>query len=252
MSNSGPHAPFTYDHYRHILRSAQESGYEFIGFPELKDYRRSERRLCLLRHDCDHDMPAAVKLALIEQEMGVRSTYFLMLRCDLYNLMSPLNAKLAREIIKLGHSIGLHFDEWLYPDATPNQIRDEVDREREWLTREFDVPIEVISFHQPSERVLRNEVKLNCINAYDQDFMKGVFYLSDSSMNLREGCPGEVFKARKHQRVQLLLHPELWTEEEMTLEDKWRGMLRNNLELMQQGTLAREGTYLTRQKITFG
>src|SRR3989442_12534215 len=98
------HGLFTYAHYRYILRAAQESGYEFIGFPELKDYRRGQQRLCLLRHDCDHEMPAAAKLARIEQEMGVRSTYFLMLRCDLYNLMSPLNAKLAREIIELGHS----------------------------------------------------------------------------------------------------------------------------------------------------
>ena len=252
MTTSGSDHLFTYEHYRYIIRSAQESGYGFIGFPELKNYRQNAGRICILRHDCDHDLPAAAKLARIEEEMGVRSTYFLMLRCDMYNLMSPLHANLVREIIQRGHLIGLHFDEWIYPDATAAKIRDEVDRERGWLSREFGMPIDVVSFHQPSRRVLQNEVKLSCISTYDKEDMKDVYYMSDSKMVLREGCPGEILKARKHQRLQLLLHPELWTEEEMPLEEKWRGMLRNTFELMQEGILSREGAYLKRQEISFG
>lgn len=247
-----PHRPFTYEHYRHIIRSARESGYDFIGFPELNAYHESRQRVCLLRHDCDNDVTAAARLASIEQEMGVRSTYFLMLRSAMYNLLSLPNRELAREIVGRGHRVGLHFDEQAYPNATPAEIRDCVDRERALLSSELDTPVEAVSFHQPSTRVLENKLKLNCLNTYDREQMKGVYYISDSNTILKEGCPGEIFKARTYQKLQLLLHPEWWTETEIPIEEKWNEMLRHNFALMQESLLSREGAYRKRQNINFG
>ncbi|HKP37799.1 MAG TPA: hypothetical protein VJT71_13160 [Pyrinomonadaceae bacterium] len=252
MSSSTTHAPFTYEHYRHILRSAQENGYEFISFPRLKDYRQNEQRVCLLRHDCDNDLTAAAKLARIEEEMGVRSTYFLMLRSAMYNLLSLPNAELVREIIGRGHWIGLHFDEVPYANATPERIKEYVDEERARVSTEFGAPVDVVSFHQPSARVLQNELKLNCINTYNREDVEGAYYLSDSNTVLKEGCPSNLFKAAVHTRLQLLLHPEWWTEKEMPLQEKWNEMLRHNFELMQQSLLSREAAYLERQEIKFG
>jgi hypothetical protein len=249
--SSPSHAPFTYDHYRYILRSAQENEYEFISFVDLGKYRQSGQRVCLLRHDCDNDLTAAAEIAAIEKEMGVRSTYFFMLRSAMYNLLAPPNAEKAREILRLGHWIGIHFDEHSYPGASATEISGHVNKERAWVTREFGATIDVISFHQPSPRVLQNEVKLNCINTYDREDMRDVYYLSDSNTVLNQGCPSEVFKSGRHTRLQLLLHPEWWTENEMTIDDKWNEMLRHNFELTQQSLLSRERAYLRRRTITF-
>jgi hypothetical protein len=59
----------------------------------------------------------------------------------------------------------------------------------------------------------------------------------------QEVCPSEFFRARRHPRLQLLLHPEWWTAEEMPIEQKWMRMLHNNFALMQGSLLERERAY---------
>ncbi len=246
------HHPFTHGHYRYILQSALESNYTFMSFPALKEQGNDEgSTVCLLRHDCDNDLTAAAAMARLEEEMGVRSTYFLMLRAAMYNLLSIPNAALVREIIGRGHWIGLHFDEHYYRGVTPQQLTVSVDRERAWLSDEFGVPVEVVSFHQPSSRVLDRQLTLNCINTYDPGDLQDVHYLSDSNTVWKEGCPSEVFRARRYRRLQLLLHPEWWTAEQQTVQEKWNLMLRNNFALMQQSLLDRERVYTQEQEIGF-
>lgn len=247
----GQHSPFTYDHFRHILRSTLESDYSFISFASLDEYRQTGGRACLLRHDCDNDLVAAAIMARIEEELGVRSTYFLMLRSAQYNLLSISNSELVREIIGRGHWIGLHFDELYYKGARPEQLAAYADRERDWISSEFGVAVDTISFHQPSRSVLDNEVRLNCLNTYDRHDMRGVYYISDSCMVLKDGCPSEFFRAQRQPMLQLLIHPEWWTEKEMSLQEKWNQMMRHNFELMQQSLLEKERAYPHRQEIMF-
>jgi len=244
-------SPFTYEHYKHILRSALENGYKFISFLELKDVHQKEQLVCCLRHDCDNDLTAAAAMAVLEAQIGVQSTYFLMLRSAMYNLLSTPNVGLVREIIRRGHMIGLHFDEQCYPNTSPAEVASYVDCERALLSREFGLPVNVVSFHQPSQRVLDNEIRISCINTYDHSDMEGVHYLSDSNTLWRGACPSKLFHERRYPRLQLLIHPEWWTKQEMTLQQKWNQMLRNNFELVQQSLLRRERTYNQRQEIAF-
>ena len=244
-------APFTYEQYRYILRSAQENGYRFISFPQLEAVRTTDERVCLLRHDCDNDLVAALTVAHIEHELGICSTYFLMLRSAMYNLLSPGNRNLVREIIGLGHWIGLHFDEVPFKNANPQTVAAQVDRERAWVVDEFGIAVEVVSFHQPGERVLNNVIKLNCLNTYDRYDMRDTYYLSDSNTVWKEGPPSNFFMARKHPRLQLLLHPEWWTETEEVILHKWNRMLAHNFELMQDNLIIRERAYTWKQRIEF-
>jgi hypothetical protein len=236
-------APFTHEAYRVMLRSAHEAGYRFATFDELAALRRTDGRACLIRHDCDNDLIAAAALARIESELGVRSTYFVMTRSALYNVMAPPMQALVREIVSLGHRLGLHFDELPYKATPAASVAEQVDRERAWLTHEFGEPIDVVSFHQPSARILANKVRLNCLNTYDRGDMAGLHYLSDSNLRFRGKTPLECFAGGEHRLLHILLHPEWWTEAPMPLDDKWNRMLANNVEVMQQSLLAREDTY---------
>jgi hypothetical protein len=202
-------------------------------------------------------------MAEIEEETGVRSTYFLMLRSAMYNLVCIPNLELVRQIIRRGHEIGVHFDEQACPNLNATRIAKCVDWERALLSREFGVKVNVASFHQPSQRVLDNCIKLNCINTNDRGDMRGVYYISYSNTVWKEGvgarysstwagfCPSERFLRRQHSRVQLLTHPEWWTQEEMTVRQKWNQMLRNNFELIQASLLGREKTYTERHEMAF-
>lgn len=245
-----PAAAFTYGHYRRILEAGLESGYQFIAFEQLAKVRDAESYLCLLRHDCEGDLAAALRLGELEQELGIKSTYFVQLRSPMYNVMSTPQARFVRGVLDLGHRLGLHFDERSHEAAGPAQIADLVDAERALLGAEFGVPVDVVSFHQPSQRVLENGIKLNCLNTYDRSDMRNVAYLSDSNWHWRED-PIEVFQEHRHAHLQLLLHPECWTDRSMSPESKWRQVLRHNVEISQETMLEREKSYNRRARISF-
>ena len=51
-------------------------------------------------------------MRLAEQEAGreVRATYFLLAGTSYYNLLGPEHAHVARELVAMGHEVGLHYD----------------------------------------------------------------------------------------------------------------------------------------------
>ena len=241
---------FTFAEYRTILETGLASGYRFIGFEELSKARHVERYLCLLRHDCEGDLTAALRLGQIEHSLGISSTYFVQLRSPLYNVLARPQARFVSGVLDLGHRLGLHFDEHSYGEAKPAEVADLVDAERSLLGAEFGVPVNVVSFHQPSPRVLDNEIKLHCLNTYDRSDMLGVAYLSDSNWRWKED-PIEAFQSHSHPHLQLLLHPECWTQRSMSVERKWRHVLRDNVEIAHQTLVEREKSYKTPTKISF-
>lgn len=242
---------FTHEHYRKILRAGLDSGYRFAFFDDLSAISAAGQRACFLRHDCDNDLVAAARLAAIETEMGVASTWFVMPRSAMYNLLAPTNRHLVARILTGGHRLGLHFDASLWTDAPDDAMRAEVRRECGLLQDEFGQPITVISFHQPDQRILSGAFDPEILHTYDKRRLDGVFYYSDSNLKFREGCPSEVFVRQQHRRIQLLVHPEWWTEEKLDLRQKWARMLANNVELAQSSLLERERTYTSAHRIKF-
>jgi peptidoglycan/xylan/chitin deacetylase (PgdA/CDA1 family) len=241
---------FTHARYRQLLRAAGAGGYRFAGFGELVAPAAADARLCLLRHDCDNDLVAAARLAEIEAEEEVRSTFFLMLRSALYNLLAPTGRDLVGRILEHGHWLGLHFDESVVDGEPDARVAELVDRERQVLREEFGQEIRVVSFHQPGRRILENRIKLSCLNTYDRQDMADVHYTSDSNLVFRGGEPEALFAEGSHSRIQILIHPEWWTAEPMPLAAKWDRMLLDNLEVMQESLLRREDTYTERREIT--
>src|ERR1044072_5947710 len=96
-------ADFTHLAYRELLRAGLEAGYKFENLAQAVKLRATGSRVCLLRHDCDNDLVAAGRLAEIESEEGVRSTWFVMLRSAMNNVLAPTNAKIVRRIVDAGH-----------------------------------------------------------------------------------------------------------------------------------------------------
>lgn len=106
---------FTYQAYRGLLSLLREGGYAFRDYHNYAD----TSRCVVLRHDIDNSLSQAVRLAELEAEEGVRSTWFVLLRTDFYNPASRNGLEKLRRIQSLGHEIGLHFDEASYVPALP-------------------------------------------------------------------------------------------------------------------------------------
>lgn len=233
---------FTLSAYRDLLETAINSDYKFMAFhdPERFDGNKN----CLLRHDIDADLGAAVEIAKIEANLGVGATYFLMLRSPIYNLMGRENTRLVQEIIGLGHWLGLHYDEGFYPD-TRYKTEEWIALEAGILSRMFGKKIETISFHQPSQNVLNGGIKLKrFVNTYDKNDLPDYFYISDSNM-LWKHDPYDVFSRSLHRRIHLLIHPLWWntTMPNLPAQVVWNNAILANLYRSQRQMLATERAF---------
>jgi hypothetical protein len=109
---------FTYNSYQELLNLIIDSGYSITNYHTHAEYEKS----CIIRHDIDADIEKAVKLAEIESEFSrteIRTTYFVLLKSNLYNIIEKTNIKNLKQIIEFGHNIGLHFDETQYNPPPP-------------------------------------------------------------------------------------------------------------------------------------
>lgn len=233
---------FTLDAYQELLKTALTSGYSFLAFHDPE--RFGIDKVCLLRHDIDADLGAAVELAKIEANLGVRATYFLMLRSPIYNLMGRENTRLAQQVVGLGHWLGLHYDEGFYPDQRYT-TEEWIDLEAEILSNVFGQEIKVVSFHQPSEDVLSGKLRLNrFINTYDKNDLPEYFYISDSNMIWKHD-PFDVFSHSLHPKLHLLIHPLWWntTTPNLPTQVVWNNALLSNLYRSQKQILATERAF---------
>ena len=190
---------FDLTHYRELLDAAKAGGYRFATFeaePQPGDV--------LLRHDVDLSLEAALELARLEHEAGVRATYFLMTESVFYNLDSELGRETLRELRSLGHAVGLHA---VYPRAS----RDD----------RFDA---ALAWHNPDSQFMHEPVS-GFVNVMQPPWFTKGKYRSDSNQHWREGCPHDELRAGKFEWLQLLTHPEIWVYEGGTMGETMRAML---------------------------
>jgi hypothetical protein len=191
--------PFDLTHYRELLEAARAGGYRFVPF----DHAPVGGDL-FLRHDVDLSLEAAVEMAELERELGVRATYFLMTESVFYNLLSPVGAAAQRRLRTLGHAVGLHA---VYPHA----VRDE----------RFDP---VLAWHNPDAEYMSKPLE-GVVNVMQQPWFDPDCYRSDSNQRWRSGCPHAELAAGAFEWLQLLVHPEIWVFPGESMGQTMRAML---------------------------
>jgi hypothetical protein len=203
-------ADFTRENYRRLLRLARDR----YAFRLFTDFDREEQ-FVLWRHDVDFSPQGAARMARIEAEEGVRATYLLHLHSDFYNLLeADVGARIA-EIIDCGHAIGLHFDSHYYGVGSEEQLEDLLAFERGILEKLFGVPVEVFSFHVSTPFTMRCDAWSygGMVHVHAAYFQESVGYCSDSNGYWRHRRLEEVLTSGTDERLQVLTHPEWWTDE---------------------------------------
>ena len=188
---------FDLEHYRELLGAARAGGYRFAFFD-----RAPEPGDLLLRHDVDLSLEAALRVAELEAESGAVATYFLMTRGEFYNLASPSGERALARLRELGHRVGLH----------PVWPRVELDGR-------FDP---VVAWHNPDPEYMCEPVE-EAVNVMEPPWAD--VYLSDSNQHWQQGCPHEELAAGAFERLQLLIHPEIWVYEGSTMRETMLALL---------------------------
>ena len=191
------------EHYYKFLEVFLKKGYEFIFFKNL-NFKKDNQ--VVLRHDIDFDTNYALNSAIIESNLGIKATYFFLIKSDFYNILSNNNFDNIKKIRDLGHTISIHFDPTIYKDFELG-----LKNETQLFSQLFDVKPYIISLHRPNNFFLNhNELINGLMHTYQDVFFKKIKYFADSTGCWRFGDPilSDEFKHNKN--MQLLIHPIWW------------------------------------------
>ena len=216
MTDAPLTADFTEAAYRELLKVAR-ARYVFRPFAEALEMTSG----VLWRHDIDMSVHRALALARIERDEDVRATYFVHLHSAFYNAFEAGIVERLREIVALGHELGLHFDPQfggLTPGDRDALVR-AVSRERDALQETVGAPVVAVSFHDPDVAGftdLHDDRLAGLVNAYGDRLRKNFVYCSDSNGYWRFTPIRDVLMQPGHDRLQVLTHPEWWVPEPMS------------------------------------
>lgn len=197
---------FSYESFADLIREVMSHGYSFLRVDQSVNDRGPKP--FYLRHDVDLSALSAGKIGEIEASLGVKASFFFLLGGDTYNLLSPENLRIVRDLRSMGHCVGLHIDERLIEERE-HKVQETI----AWFSGCVEEIDEVVSFHRPTERVLGKDFD-SFLSAYRPEIFSPVQYLSDSRRD-----PGFLPTLREWMSegrapIQLLLHPGWWYPEQ--------------------------------------
>lgn len=202
---------FTLAGYRDLLRALSCMG---ARFSLMNGMLRASAGDVFLRHDLDISLELSLPMARLENEIGAVSTYYVLLS-GLYNPFSASSVSAMREIVQLGHRIGLHYDLSLYPDDI-GAAHARLVKEIELLSDVSGATVDSIVMHEP----YRGQFDLfECSDVFVNPsfFQKNdtrLMYVSDSCRAWRDDSLLRYIRGESsYDRLLLNVHPEVWLAE---------------------------------------
>ncbi len=207
-------AKFSYNEYQEILRHYKSL---IIDFQDVSDSLQS---FCILRHDVEFSLERALKIAKIDSENGIKSSFFIQVINNAYNPLSTINTQLIKKIENYGHYIGLHFYVSHLKEGDLKGLENELNRQVSILQECVETKISRFSYHRPPSWTLSIDTSefSDLINAYSYPYFElittgnpvKVKYIADSNHKWKYGHPLEV---KKYKCFHLLIHPDEWSEQ---------------------------------------
>lgn len=93
---------FTKNKYTQLLKALQDRGFFFVSFEQF--IKSKKENVIILRHDVDHRPLNSLKMAQLENEYEIISTYYFRTKPHTFK------PKIIKQIASLGHEIGYHYE----------------------------------------------------------------------------------------------------------------------------------------------
>lgn len=212
---------FSSDRYILLIKTLLEAGYHLGRFNQ-QEYRSP---YLIIRHDVDLDLDAAARMAELEAEHNIFSTYFISMRSPFYNAYSEKNSTRIRKIHKLGHEVAVHIN---LVDVMAESFIDIKVMQQYYPF----INSNIATIHHPgSFEKVKDLLSFPIIErTYGQIYEGNAAYLSDSTGKWRYGYPLESSAFAKKKSIVLLTHPIWWMEKGSTPMDKLMSALHKTKE----------------------
>lgn len=209
---------FSYDGYKNLISLLQKNNYSFASYYNYKKFDKC----VIMRHDIDSSLDKAVSLAELEQNLGVRSTYFVLISSPFYNIISREARRKINAILNAGHEIGLHFDESNYDQQYYKMVggvEKALLKEVELMQNILQMGIKSVSMHRPSKKTLEANYDLpGIVNSYGKEFFCEFKYISDSRGCWREDV-NNIILTGGYKRLHILTHALLYDHKEKNIKE---------------------------------
>ena len=171
---------FTLRSYQSLVKAFQEAGYRFQTFEELMTVPY-EGKTVVMRHDVDELAWNALKMAQLENRLGVRATYF-------FRIVRQSNVpEVIRQIAALGHEIGYHYEDLATAKGDEEQAMASFEKNLAYFRTFF--PVKSVCMHGSSSsmydnRELWKEHQLSDYGIVGEPYLSvdfdKVFYVTDT------------------------------------------------------------------------
>ena len=228
---------FTLKAYEQYLSSIKKSYSQIIRFDEYFKSNPKPESFCLIRHDVDRKPPNALKMAKLENAMGVKATYCF--RTKKHTFKPDIISKISR----MGHEIAYHYES--LSDANGNMEKAIKDFEKNLDRFRKTASVSTISMHgrplspydnkdiwEVEENRKNLEKKYNLLGEMYLDIdYTDIAYLNDTGRNwhstksnLRDRVNSKIkadfnngqilldyFNNKPHPKLVFQPHPERWS-----------------------------------------
>lgn len=223
-SRARPDVQYSLTAYRSIIERALASGLTFVPFTT--NGAAGAGRIHL-RHDVDYSLEMAREVARVNADLGVAATFFVLLRSQIYNALSPWSQRLIREIHELGQTVALHApvaSEAVEIHGLEAALRGDF----EFFCRTIIELAPVVSWHNPPGWCLDQTVSRptigGLVNVYGSRFTRDSAYVSDSNMRHSVEALLSLAERPPERALHLLLHPCNWVAGGSSMADVFEGV----------------------------
>ena len=229
---------FTLKSYAEYVNTIKDRFESILKFEEYFSHNNVQDRFCIIRHDVDRKPENALKMAELEHDMGIYSTYFFRTKKHVFD------KKIIRKIARMGHEIGYHYES--LSDQNGNFNAALADFKHNLFRMRQIVKVTTICMHgrpfsnYDNKKLLKSEENRKLL--FEDLSIKGevyididysdIAYLSDTGrnwskdisnirdkidsgiqtdLNKREDLVG--YLKNSHGKLILLIHPERWSDD---------------------------------------
>ena len=160
---------FTLSKYKELLQTFLSEGYKIYTVEKYLTEKPDDEKVLVLRHDVDEKPENALKIAEIERDLGVKSTFY-------FRIVSKSNRpEIITQIVKMGHELGYHYENLSYLHGDYEKAI--ADFEQNLVYFRMFYPVKTVCMHGNSKSPFDNKDLWNYVRLSDFELI-GEPYLS--------------------------------------------------------------------------